>query len=656
MRHPIEYLLIVLIPLILPSCGSPKKLEKLKSSQVAARLALSREEILQERKVIEGGRRDTIKVKDESTGEEFFLMHAVKDDNGEMVANEVINAAIITARFRNVAERHGRIDLQFEVIVPKEMQDSKWQLRFYPDMFVLEDSLRLESVVITGKDYRAEQLRGYDRYNRFLSSIVTDTSLFVNWRNLDIFIKRNIPQLYAFSTDTSFVSEERFNSFLGASAREALEHYTNMYAKRRNEWKRSRIGEMFRKYVTSPIITEGIRLDTVMQDSNNDYVYQYTQSIQTRPKLRKVDVILSGDIWEGASKLYEMNRSEPLTFYVSSISSFVDGSEKYLSSVISRRSEANTACYVDFEQGSWEIKPNYGNNRTEMGRICGNIRELLENEKYDLDSIVIAASASPEGTVSSNGELSRKRAASIARYFDDYVRHYTDSVGTMTVTVDSKGRERIVHEKRRIPFSSRSNGENWDMLTFLVDTDSSLSAENKRSFMRHMDNPDFDAREQAMHGEPYYRYMREQLYPRLRTVKFDFFLHRKGMIKDTVHTTVLDTVYMKGVQAIRDREYETALEYLRPYKDYNTAIAYVALDYNASAMSILSGLERTPQVNYMLALLYARNDDDEKAVSHYLKACSQDHSYVFRGNLDPEIFVLIQRYGLNREDDIDDIT
>lgn len=123
------------------------------------------------------------------------------------------------------------------------------------------------------------------------------------------------------------------------------------------------------------------------------------------------------------------------------------------------------------------------------------------------------------------------------------------------------------------------------------------------------------------------------------------------MQKDTIHTTVLDSTYMQGVQYLRDREYEKALTLLRDYRDYNTAIAYVSLDYNASAMAILQELKKTPQVNYMLALLYARNNDDQKAVQHYMDACKQEHSYVFRGNLDPEIYVLIQRYGLNKQED-----
>ena len=80
-------------------------------------------------------------------------MKAIKDDaTGEMVANEVLDAAYVSARFRNVAERHGKVAIQFDIIVPHSMMDSKWQLRFNPDMYILEDSVRLDPVIITGKD------------------------------------------------------------------------------------------------------------------------------------------------------------------------------------------------------------------------------------------------------------------------------------------------------------------------------------------------------------------------------------------------------------------------------------------------------------------------------------------------------------------------
>jgi hypothetical protein len=106
---------------------------------------------------------------------------------------------------------------------------------------------------------------------------------------------------------------------------------------------------------------------------------------------------------------------------------------------------------------------------------------------------------------------------------------------------------------------------------------------------------------------------------------------------------------MAGVQAIRDRDYQRALTLLRPYADFNTAIAYCCLDYNASARSILESLDRSAEVNYMLALVYARQGDERSAVECYLHACSQNDRFVHRGNLDPEISALIRKYDLNRE-------
>ena len=637
-------------------CGGPTKIQKVQTQNLSAHLALSRGEIAEERRVIASAPRDTITVTGEN-GETLLLMKAVKDEeSGEMVAHDVINAAVITARFRNVAERHGRVDLRFEVIVPQEMIDTRWQLQFYPDMFILQDSVRLESVVITGSEFRTRQLRGYELYDKYLRSIITDTTAFIDWRNLNIWIARNIPELYKFKNDSTFVSEEAFHSLFGPTEADAIRHYTLWHRRHYHEKRWHLRGEKFREYVKAPIVTEGIRLDTVLRDIDGNFVYQYTQSIRTRPKLRKVDIVLSGDIFEQEKHLYTMPRSEPLTFYISSLSAFVDTRERYMTRVLERRATANTACYVEFESGSSAIDLNLGHNATEIGRIRGNILELLQNTNYDLDSIIISASASPEGTLQSNGALAGRRAAAVASLFDRFISQWRDSVrrNSFSVNVDTEGRETIGHTTDKtpsIPFLSRSSGENWPYLSVLVDEDTVMTLQDKKSYMRHLEIADVDERERGMQAEPYYRYMRENLYPRLRTVRFDFYLHRKGMVKDTVHTTELDTLYMRGVRLLQEREYEKALTCLKDYRDYNTAIAYVSMDYNASAMAILQGLERTPQVNYMLALLYARAGDDGKAVDHYLKACREDRSYVFRGNLDPEIYVLIQRYGLNREED-----
>ena len=623
-------------------------MKTLKSGTVRPSLALTKEQdfIPDIRKDLKA-QRDTFVIKDGD--KEILIMKAIKNEDGEMVAHDVLDAAVVTARFRNVAERNGRVDIEFQVIVPQSMQDSKWQLRFRPQMYILEDTLDLDPVIITGAEYRKGQLRGYQQYEKFLATIVTNPDEFVNWWLLELFIERNMPDLYAFKTDSTYVSDEEFASVYGVTEKEAIEHYTDDLARKANNKRISRREKMYRKYVKVPIVTEGLRLDTVIQTLGGDFIYRYVQPIKTRPKLRKVDVVLSGDIYESDRKIYDIPMSDPLTFYISSLSAFVDNRERYLTKVIERRVEENTACYIEFASGSFEVDEKMGNNPGEIGRIKDNLISLMQNEKFDLDSILVTSSASPEGTVKFNDRLSKLRSEGISEYFSKWMNHYQDSLERERgFAVDEEGNI-IIQKRTQIPMIGRSNGENWQMLDRLVEKDTVMTEDEKKSYISYAEIKDIDQRERSLQSLGCYRHMREKLYPRLRTVRFDFHLHRKGMVKDTVHTTVLDTAYMNGVQAIRDRDYETALTLLRPYNDYNTAIAYLCMDYNASAMQILESLERSAQVNYMLAVLYSRRGDEQKAVECYVRSCSQDPTYIHRGNLDPEISVLIRRYGLNAQ-------
>ena len=566
---------------------------------------------------------------------DVVVMNAVRDEaSGEMVANETLEAARVTARFRNVAERHGRVDLAFQIIVPSSMQDSRWQVRFHPTMEMLGEVIPLDDIFITGKDHRKAQLRGYQQYEKFLRTIVTDSTRFIDMHQLEIFIQRNIPDLYALRRDSSTVSDEKFASIYGVTESEAVEYYTYGILVRRNERKIRDKDKMFRRYVKAPLRNDRLRLDTVIVNGAGDMVYDYVQTISTRPSLRKVDIRLSGEIFEQDRVVYRAPESDPLTFYISSLSSFVDGRKRYLDRVISRRVERKEEAYLLFPVGDDEVREELGDNGVEICRIEAALDALLENREFDLDSIVVTANASPEGSYMSNGDLSARRGRSVGRYFGSYMRRYADSTG-----------KPVPH----IPFINHSVPENWEGLDRLVGKDPFLTDAQKARYMELRKEPDPDRREAALRGEESYTYMLEELYPQLRSVVFLFRLHRRDMVKDTVHTTVLDSSYMAGVEAIRERDYKLALDILRPYGDYNTAIAYCCLDYNRQALSILESEPGRPEVSYLLALLYAREGNERRAVECYREACSGDRAYVHRGNLDPEISTLIRKYGLNRE-------
>ena len=646
MRSKIVIIICLAAVALTYSCASQRKLAAIKTGDPAASLVLGKEVYVPEVKQVET-MRDTLRIVDDE-GRELMIMKAIRDEEtGDMVATETLDAAMVTARFRNIAERHGKVDLAFQIIVPAAMQDSKWQLRFYPDMYMLGDVERLEPVIITGNSYRKAQLRGYQQYARFLSRIVEDTTRFVNMRALEIFLRRNIPQLYAFKTDSTFVSDEQFYTMYGVSEREAIEHYTNQIARSMNERRKERMDEMYEKYVKVPIVTEGIRLDTVMVDKKGDFIYNYIQTIATRPRLRKVDIVLSGDIYESDRKLYEIPESDPLTFYISSVSGLTDQTERYLTKVIERHADANTTSNIDFKVGKSNIDLELGNNRRELGRIRRTLAALLQNDTYLLDSIIVTASASPEGRENLNWRLSRARSESISHYLDEQIRVLQDSLDR-NVRYDEAGR-RVRQEHVRIPFVSRYRGENWDRLDIPVDQDDYLTEGDKSRYDLLRRVPNLDDREALMGRERFYPYIRNDLYPKLRSVAFDFHMHRKDMVKDTIHTTVLDSTYMRGVNALLNMDYDAALALLRPYEDFNTAIAYMGLDRDWSAMEILSKMYPSAPVNYLMAILNARMGNEEEAVARYLRACSQEPAYVHRGNLDPEISYLIKTYNLSQE-------
>lgn len=653
-RRRFGLLSFLIVALLIGGCGSQRKVSRLGNESVKISLPKEADFLPDQVSGIHFEHSDTIVVRGED-GRDLLLLKAVKDETtGEMVATDVLDAAVVTARFRNKAERGGKVDIEFRIRVPASMMDRKWEMTLHPRMYILGDVVDLDPVLVTGQDFRSRQLRGYERYQRFLDSIETDSTVFVNHFLLERFLERNIPQIYRFRNDTSLVSEEEFAACYGVTEQEAVQHYTRQFQKKRNDRKWASREEKFQRLVKVPVRTEGIRLDTLWRENDGDFVYDYVHTVTTRPKLRKVDVTVSGEIHQQEKRLYTIPATDTLTFYISTLSAFVHDIVRYKTEIVYRRAEANASCSIQFPVGKDEILPELGDNAAEIGQIKRRLLHLVRNDIYDLDSILVTANCSPEGAWGVNSRLSEGRAGSVSRYFEQYMEAVRDSLlQEKGFSVDAEGN---IHREQvgRVRFRSRSHPENWEELDRLVAESSRLDDPAKERYARLRDTRDPDRREALLRGESFYPYLRDSLYPLLRTVSFDFHMHRKGMVKDTVETTVVDDVYRDGVQAIRDRDFERAATLLAPYKDYNTAVAYLAIDRNYNALEILERQKRSPEVNYMMAILKSRLGDIPGAVQSYLAACAADRVYVSRGNLDPEISTLIRMYGLNKQDDEDD--
>lgn len=148
-----------------------------------------------------------------------------------------------------------------------------------------------------------------------------------------------------------------------------------------------------------------------------------------------------------------------------------------------------------------------------------------------------------------------------------------------------------------------------------------------------------------------YAYMFDHLFPPMRAVDFRFSLSCRGMKQDTLYTNEPDTTYARAVEYLEKRKYAQALEILRPYEDVNTGIAYMSLGYDKAALRIFEKSPLTAENKYMQAILQARLGDEEKAVRLLLSAADMNSQMKFRANLDPELSILVKKYGLFKEDD-----
>lgn len=552
-------------------------------------------------------------------GRKYYLMRGTMDSTGTANLSEPLNEVVITAKFKNIAERNGSVRMAFDIHVPSTMLNPQWQVRLTPKAVLYEDTVSLEVLLLTGKQYKERQMRGYELYNRFLAGIITDTSLLMHTGLLETFIQRNIPRIAALRNDTALVDTDSIRGLYGISLEEAREHFMKTLAIQRNNIKKSQTDEKYRRFVKDPVITYGFRLDTLIGDNTEDFRYTYHQALGTRPGLRQIDVCLTGGIYYQGEKLYSIPPSEPVTFYVSSFATMTEDIQRYVTKVIERRVELNTRAAINFMAGRSDIDTGYMDNHAELQYIQSIISGLLSSGEYLADSLIITASCSPEGSYRFNSQLARKRAESIAGFID--------------------GKDfRLI--ERHIP-------ENWERLYDLIRKDSTVN--DLTGILDICAETSHDKREHLLSAHPEYPYIKEHLYPVLREVEFQFCLHRKDMVKDTIHTTEPDTVYSAGVQAIKDRDYSKAVRLLGSYRDINSALAFLAMDYNASAMNILEDLPVSGKRDYLLAVAHSRNGNEKKAVEYFLSAVNQERSLRFRGNLDPEISRLIGKYDICAE-------
>lgn len=375
----------------------------------------------------------------------------------------------------------------------------------------------------------------------------------------------------------------------------------------------------FNRFVKFPY-PEDVRLDSLVE-GRSTVTYYYSQAVKTDETSKKMLVTLQGQVLAVDDSAYRLPPSDTLSYVVSSMLSFVDTMPRYRIKVIDKFVTVEDRNYIQFFVGDTRVVDTLGDNRRQLDKITGLMRQIVEQQEFYVDTITLTAASSPEGAYAFNDRLSQGRAAALKRYL---VRRYGRSIDTM-LTV-------------------RWVAEDWAELTNRIRTDREIG--NRDAILELIveeKNP--DRREQAIRQQfsKEYAYIRSVIYPQLRAVNFRYSLRRKGMVKDTIHTTELDTAYARGVELLQKRKYAKALYILNDYNDRNTVVAHLSLDHNERAMELLATMPKNAVTEYLRAIACSRLGRKAEGREHFLEACRLDGRMEYRGNLDPEIAELLKQ-------------
>ena len=375
----------------------------------------------------------------------------------------------------------------------------------------------------------------------------------------------------------------------------------------------------FNRFVKFPY-PEDVRLDSLVE-GRSTVTYYYSQAVKTDETSKKMLVTLQGQVLAVDDSAYRLPPSDTLSYVVSSMLSFVDTVPRYRIKVIDKFVTVEDRNYIQFFVGDTRVVDTQDDNRRQLDKITGLIRQIVEQQEFYVDTITLTAASSPEGTYAFNDRLSQGRAAALKRYL---VRRYGRSIDTM-LTV-------------------RWVAEDWTELTNRIRTDREIGNRDAiLELIAEEKNP--DRREQAIRQQfsKEYAYIRSVIYPQLRAVNFRYNLRRKGMVKDTIHTTELDTAYARGVELLQKRKYAKALYILNDYNDRNTVVAHLSLDHNERAMELLATMPKDAVTEYLRAIACSRLGRKAEGREHFLEACRLDGRMEYRGNLDPEIAELLKQ-------------
>ncbi|MDU1891392.1 MAG: hypothetical protein E6767_11955 [Dysgonomonas sp.] len=371
-------------------------------------------------------------------------------------------------------------------------------------------------------------------------------------------------------------------------------------------------------------IRKDVHLDTIVSEGN-EFVYLYNYEYPVTAGLKKIRITMDGYARAMDRSGYTFPPMDTLTYLISSIDQLIDTTLVVKKTKVYREMYSLQTIYPKFEKNKSNFNIRYKDNEHQIDTLISSYNIFLSKPGVQMDSVVMTATTSLDGTWEQNVDLSEKRALAIKSYLNRTYNH---------IDVENV-------------FKIRFKGEDWNGLVRLIQKRDDMP--NKGEILHMISNatyPDDCEQEIKKQFKEDYRIMYDSIYPQLHKLELAFNMSRPGMSSIDSVQTEYRSEYDEGLRLLKNRQYWDALEILADYPDYNTALCLTSMGYNDKAYNLLVQLEPTSNIHYLLAIVCYRMDRKETAVAHLLKACELDTSKIYRAPRDMETKSLINMFRL----------
>lgn len=273
---------------------------------------------------------------------------------------------------------------------------------------------------------------------------------------------------------------------------------------------------------------------------------------------------------------------------------------------VKKRSEHYEA-HLDFPVNQTVIRAEYMNNQSELAHINTLFDQLENDPNLTVTEVQIAGFASPEGTLSHNEQLSKKRAEALKEYL--------------------VARKKVPAGQYKVTFG----GENWDGLVTALQASGLTGKQTLLDIIEH--TPDLALRKQKLmraEGGVSYRTLLKDIYPGLRKVNclieytvnpFNVDQAKAAIVTNPKHLSLNEMYlvansYSKGSREFTD-VFDAAVRMFPndPTANLNAAAAELSQKRTDTALKYLEKADgQTPEYLNNLGVYHFQKGDISKAI------------------------------------------